>query len=548
MSYCLDRGEFLSTVLTVTREFSPRRFAELGRVTGVFESERHRLVAVVSEFDLFYVPGRAVYGGHRLRHRVVLYDLDSGGAVDHFDRASFPINDVAFHPDRSLVALATGTYDGGYMFEGELICWDREAKRSWTVFAEDREVSRCRFEDDGRLVVAVRPATEEDVDEGDDPFATYWHGSVEDLRGYEDLRLRRREADPRLAQLQKGSLRDTGFVEETPKEHPLLMEYEPRHRVWDVLRSANVVYACHDRCVVEGWSSEDGSRALHVTTVDEAKAPSPLATLRETLGIQIIGCEGEVLVNASTATSTSDFVRRSGLYKVEVGTVRLLHQFPYSVLMSADRRGRILARDVREHGRRGGADYLLSSGGKILEERDLGHYDSFNHYLRIDGASSLYFLRGNPRDQHKCKELVEIVAGGAECPILKWDDQGRHLLCGNALEVEGGFIRAIEVYSPDPRSSKTGIERLSRAGEVEWHHGTSACVTALLDLGRRGVLFSLTSGNVGLLDPGTGRAYFDEPLMIDGFPTVVMSMASHDDEIYLGCIDGRVLEARVFDA
>ena len=69
------------------------------------------LCATVSTFGRLYWAGRAFYDGHRLQQRIVL--TQGAKRVAHFDAARFPINDVAFHPTQPVLAIATGTYDGG---------------------------------------------------------------------------------------------------------------------------------------------------------------------------------------------------------------------------------------------------------------------------------------------------------------------------------------------------------------------------------------------------------------------------------------------------
>jgi hypothetical protein len=100
--------------------------SKVGRPYCLARREDDLLVAICSAFDLLYWPGRALYDGHALRHRVSLYSSEFQHRVAVFDAARFPINDLAFHPSEPRLAVATGSYDGGYMFEGELLLWNRE--------------------------------------------------------------------------------------------------------------------------------------------------------------------------------------------------------------------------------------------------------------------------------------------------------------------------------------------------------------------------------------------------------------------------------------
>src|SRR5205085_2623927 len=93
-----------------------------------------------------------------LSYRVAVYDAHPLHRVAVFDLARFPINDVAFHPHRPLLAIATGSYDGGYYYEGALLLWDWSTGEAASLLDESREVTRCRFDDVGRaLHITLRP-------------------------------------------------------------------------------------------------------------------------------------------------------------------------------------------------------------------------------------------------------------------------------------------------------------------------------------------------------------------------------------------------------
>src|SRR5688572_29708376 len=189
------RGELTVSLET---EVSPHRFAEVGRPFGAYERVDGTIVALVSSFDVLYWPGRAVYDGHRLRHRISLYASDLRTRIRVFDAATFPIHDVAFHPVRPMLAVATGAYDGGYAFEGELLLWNWDTGDTIRVLSENREVSRVRFTDDGSLVVLLRPRDEDEFGEAA-AFDTFVGGTLTDLRSYGELGLRTGDADPRIA-------------------------------------------------------------------------------------------------------------------------------------------------------------------------------------------------------------------------------------------------------------------------------------------------------------------------------------------------------------
>jgi hypothetical protein len=147
-----------SVALVAWGELGPSRLPEVGRPVGAYRCGHNGVVALVSDFEALYWPARAVYDGHTLRHRISMYLPDLNTRLGVFDGARYPINDVAFHPSAPVVAIATGTYDGGWLFEGELLLWNWETHETINVLSERRDVSRVRFECANTLVLLLRPA------------------------------------------------------------------------------------------------------------------------------------------------------------------------------------------------------------------------------------------------------------------------------------------------------------------------------------------------------------------------------------------------------
>ncbi|MFJ4183671.1 hypothetical protein [Kitasatospora sp. NPDC089509] len=122
-------------------------FAELGDPCLAVTDKRRGLVAVAGAREhgeartvgLFHVTDRA-------RRRWL---LDS----------PYPVNAMAFHPSRPLLAVGTGEYDGGYHFEGELLLVDLEdgTVRSLLDGAFGRQVLGLEWLDDQELRVLLAP-------------------------------------------------------------------------------------------------------------------------------------------------------------------------------------------------------------------------------------------------------------------------------------------------------------------------------------------------------------------------------------------------------
>jgi hypothetical protein len=220
-------------------------------------------------------------------------------------------------------------------------------------------------------------------------------------------------------------------------------------------------------------------------------------------------------------------------------------EFDNSCSLSVDRHGRILARDTGDrHRGRTRLDRVLDPSGNVVLETDLGHYDCFNHYVRLDGGEELYFLRGSPPSSHQAKRLCGIDLAGTVRERMIWDDQGEHLMDGcAAFGPTGSLARAYHVYNPNAETTKGAVELYSlSAGRALWRFDLDADVTSMATTtDGRLVIFVLTDGRFGVIDTSDGQMLHDERLAADGVPTVATALAIHDQRLLVGTIDGRLL-------
>ena len=530
--------------LSIEAELTPSRFAEIGRPAGAYRRSEGAVVALVSDFEPFYWPARATYEGHQLRHRISLYSADLHTRLGVFDGARYPINDVAFHPIQPVVAVATGAYDGGWSFEGELFLWNWETSQAVKVLSENRQVSRVRFRDADTLALLLRPRDDQEYGE-DASFDTYIGGTLADLRAFQELGLREGDTDPRISgfapvdpeslQLCPGSFKPEDFDRQWRQELGTT-DFEPRHRVWDVMwLGLDRLLAVHDRCHLESWSPT-GRRERIIQGNGH--------------GVQLLRSAQtafvHVLERAHAFTGNND---RSTLLEFRDEELVPVADFDHGVLFSVDRAGRFLCRNTGDVMRkREQGDAVIDSSGRCLLARDLGHYDCFNHYLRIDGADELYFLRGTPATSHKSKVLCRIDPRGSVEECFRWDTEERHLMAGTACLLSAGMlVRAYRVYDPNPLRFSACIEAQEMAtGRRRWRRSVSALTTCLTPIeGHPWLIYALTDGHVGVLHAETGDLAFETKLHRDGVSTVVLSMCALGDRIAFGTMDGRLLLLRI---
>lgn len=537
-------------------QMSPKSFSELGCIERVFENTRHQCVAIACRIRMRNSPDRPCLGINPIEYRLVLYDADLERVLGHYDGSSFEINDVAFSPKGDLVAIGTGAYDGGYAFKGELIMWNRQTGTSWRVFSEQREVAKCRFNEDGSLLLAIRPACEDDVEPHEDPFETYDCGVVTDLRPFNELGLSMGQQDPRLARLHRRGLDELSLDYRVLENHPLLANRERRGAVADMQLFEGVLYVCRagDEFILEGWpvpTSVLGGEVCKDDSVPLIRIPfsrrkvrgpnrEPLAPkTHESIefGYRLFRSQEELFVAVSKSSNSDELEGCSVLYRLKDGTLQLWKKFEVPMAFSIDAHGRMLARNTGCSSDER-CSYVILPSGEVQASYGLGAYEAHNHFLSVDGKQELYCLDGLANASHANKELLAIDGQGTKRSLFAGDKQNASLTNSFTLVVDGDFIRAFR------RNTKSfGIDRVRRSGEVVWSQRISAEPTAILDLGAERVLLARLDGYVVVLDSRCGELLFDKQVVVDGFQTIVTSLARSSDKLYLGCIDGRVLEA-----
>jgi hypothetical protein len=523
-----------------------------GNITGAFWSPDRRILAVTSAFRLLTEPpARAAYGGHTLRYRVSLYRPPSRQPIAVFDGAVLPINDVAFHPTKPLVALGAGSYDGGYFFHGQLVLWDWAESLSQSLRAIP-EVKRLRFSRDGNdIETFVRPW---DDGAGDGPLqgpydaffrlsfrdvlSKQWHalgGEIvnQQMEGQKPLTLDEVEAILHLSRRSGDSIVEIerGFA---------LDRLRWRSSVWDVaLLGSDLIGLVHDDCLLEVFDRK-GVRHHSFKGMGH--------------GVQIFHARETLLHVSHTEKSTEDWstagnarllrLRQGQLYEVAALKGR------YSFSMNRD--GAVLGRCNRffcEKDQSAALDVLLSPDFGGMARRDFGHCDPFNHYIRVDGAPHLFFVQGTPPSSHQKKYLCTVTAsGGIErlWPLLPdAGDQASHALecCfGYINDSTGpGMIVAGRHYNSNASKPYTGfIYRKRLDGKELWRHATSASATSIEAVPDSAlVIAAFLDGTLAVIRGDTGEIRHWEPFRPDGHACIIVSLDVDRTHMLLGMIDGR---------
>lgn len=513
-----------------------------GKITGVFFNPTGEIAAVASAFPLLANPrARAAYGGQVLRYRVALYRRGNPVPFAVFDGLRHRVNDVAFHPAHSVVAIGSGSYDGGYMFEGDLQVWDWRSGQSRRPFQDIPEVVRCAWDAAGdRIEAWVRPWDEE------------WEGLPDDRpdAAFDTLFIVRALYGATTWSDERRKL-ELSSLDLAPEGNPSAPAAEPLLAQWLGLPELALRGAIHDLA----WLDERRIAAVHdgcVLEIHDTGGGPVTAYAGAGHGSEIIRTAG-VHVHVVESSNQPGMLGRqdSRLYTLSDSGLNLVREYEGEYTFSASSQGQLLARRNRVPATRNARDVLrdLDSG----EERsvDLGHYDCFNHYLRIDGAPSLFCVQGTPASSHEAKRLCRVSADGEVqplWPVLKANgkpDSHAMELCGCHVDdsVGAGLVISGRHYSPAVRAACTGFiyrKPLDRDREI-WRRPTTASASAVIFIPACGlVAASFLDGGLLLLDAASGDIRLRANMQLDGLPALVHAMDAQGDKLAMGTADGRI--------
>ncbi|MEU3792530.1 outer membrane protein assembly factor BamB family protein [Streptomyces fructofermentans] len=137
----------------IDRVLGDRPFAEVGDPALAVDDERRGLLAVAGAHAA--VAGMHGFGSTAT---VGVYGTDDL-ACRALLRARHPVHAMAFHPTLPLLAVGTGSYDGGYFFEGELLLLDLERGTSTSLIEHElgRQVLGLEWLGEQELRVLTAP-------------------------------------------------------------------------------------------------------------------------------------------------------------------------------------------------------------------------------------------------------------------------------------------------------------------------------------------------------------------------------------------------------
>ncbi|MFD3450149.1 WD40 repeat domain-containing protein [Microbacteriaceae bacterium 4G12] len=525
-------------------------FSEIGKPSGIYWSADKSLLAIASSFDWLQWSGREIdtksKSKLKFKNRLCVYHADTLKLVGVVDGIEFPINSVSFHPNNHILAIGTGSYDGGYFFKGKLLIWDIQTDEVHSHFNESREVTQCKFSEDGEtLYIVIRPEYDGVVDGLDLQYDYYTYGTANYFEkvSVDTLSILDMETTGIHQPYDKQELKDV-YKELTSLASPLFPMYENRGYIWDVLINDREIVSVCDNRLIEKWTTE-GNRIRKVEGINEGRAVEIAGDLHG----------NSFWINVEVKKrKVGGYSWHSVLFHWDgmSDTLQKAVEREFTFSITHTNTGQLFARDVGYYRGKGPSrDFIVDKTFETSDALDLGYYSLFNTYLNIKGADDYYFVQGTPKSSHEDKWLCRLNPLTKEYSRLfplEWDiTRNAHLFSDGGCycrDSQGeALILAARIYHSHTKEEDSFIMRRDlQNGDLLWEQTFKSQVTAMTWIQKYNlVIFALADGKIGVLSALNGQMMSLTDCIINGVNSMVISLDSKDDKIVGGTIDGRIL-------
>jgi len=523
MNHPLDRPQ-----TTLRKTLSNTSFPATTHIYHSFVDEQKKLIAVANR-------NYAQWSGRNISMRsesLLLYDMSTLAWMGCIDTLKFSVNDLSFHPDSTVIAVATGDYDGGAFFEGTLLLWNYLTGELQSVIIENREVTNCAFIEEGnKLKFTVSPT--DDLDDAPFVATTYEvdypiiaklsldrltpSSSTQPTRfpGIDQYKNNIRQAEHRLSELanQAGG------------------HFAGKNMIWDlVFLDHQRIAAARNQSTVEIWD-------IKTDEVVEIRLP------KEGDCVQLFLNTSNQTLLVNCCTNGHPRPPENTIFSIDLASLAVKEIITCCHILSKNSENYFLARQT-DHSNHTAEDFILDPDYRVICRRRLGLYDLFNHYLRIDDKESLYFLIGDPPEQHQNKILCSIDPNTTKTTrIWRIETQPEHF-----NELTGTRWRDYLILSGhrfQPLSSSDELFAIHPvSGKEIWHITLSGRVSTMAVIENiQLVVVALTNGQLVLIDCENGQTKeavtpaqnytFERPLSlaVDG-TTLAVGLTNGEIRIY----------------
>ncbi|MGA6174755.1 PQQ-binding-like beta-propeller repeat protein [Streptomyces sp. NPDC012600] len=526
-------------VPVVRRVFGDGPFAEIGEPASAVVDGRARRVAVGGDLGPVQWSGGAAADSGWTGHRIGVYEQD-GLRCRNLVRSRYPVRSLAFHPGLPLLAVGTGSYDGGYSFEGELLLIRLDTGDVVSALRYPRQVHDVEWRSATELGLVLAPC-----DDWNNPHAhaqghtvvvtrADWGAVGPESVGPEELAA---PAGPFLPPERGAEARRllTRLAASDGRR------WSVRRRVWAVEGTDDGrVLAALDGVLAECWLPS-GERAW---AVEDEQGGRQLVPGPDGTSVWANAERRDLRRGTGGGRETSG--PRTARISVDTGEVlETLSPGVFAVLVAGGRR--VVLRPLA--GRRGRPERLMMFDlGSGETGAEVEAFDAFNHPFAVRRADGPYVLVGmDPEASHRDKWVTAVGTDGTLRRLFphSWVP-GEHHFGGPAAEIGRSLVYAGTVHHGQGlQPGGAYVVRRSLDGAVRWQHRTDHPATAL-DTDGDTVFVACNSGTLTGLDADTGSVRWHTELEVDGAPTAALSLAvAPQGHVLIGTVDGRVLECSV---
>ena len=516
---------------TLTKILSNSTFADTTIPYRTFVDEDKKLIAVANSFFTQW-SGRDI---SMWSTSLLLFDLDTLELKNFVDNLDYPVNDLSFHPKEKIIALGIGRYDGGAYYEGELLLWNYETNELNSILSDNREVIKCAFSPNGdKLYFTLNPT--------DDLGCTDYTNKQYDLNFPIKAKINLENLKPVLVTDNIDNFNIEDYSNRRSNADRVLTDisnqkkqvYKNRNLIWDlVFINKNEIALARNNATVEIWNIDTG-------TVKEIK----LFDTGDCVELFFNSSDNSILVNLWSRDFQSENTNK--LFSIDLSNLKFQEVINCSHTISKSKNNYFFARQI-DHSDKTRKDFILSPSYHVAFEKRFGHYDLFNHYLRIDNSELLYYLIGNPKEQHENKVLCSINPTTFETKeVWQVEKQPNHYNNLNGIMIKDELILNGKLYSSNRTPYDTQVLFcIDLATKKEkWLRTLSSqvCSFAILDNNLTLVL-ALTNGQIELIESANGNTIevinraknqsFARPLSLATFENkIVVGLTNGEIEIY----------------
>lgn len=462
----------------------------------------------------------------RVSSILLLYDTRSLSLIASIENMDYNINDVSFHPKEDVLAIGLGSYDGGAIFSGELLLWNYASGHRQSVLKESRDVKKCVFENEGAVIrFSLSPETDFEETDLTEYCITY---PVREVVSLQDLTMIRQYEDDYIFNSTQ-VFRDRAAVTLSEMAELHQSRYSIRYSVWDlVFVDEDTLVSGRNDATLDIWNLKDGG-------VKEVKLAEQ--------GVVVEICKSPVYKKLLVNVWHRDLeeLHTNILYAVDLSYYSFteLYKCNHSISQSLD--GYVLARQI-DHSRKTVKDFILNANYLKIGETRLGHYDLFNHYLRLNDGEALYYLAGNPSDSYKNKILYAIDTNDLSIKkIWQTERYSEHFNDCSGTLVGNSIIVNRKVYEAPQKAYGTWellcLDLTTR--KVKWVKDISCQASSMVELYDDMVIIALVNGQIMLVEEVSGDV---KAVIREKSPSfrIPLSVAVYGNRMAVGLVNGDI--------